>query len=77
MAAKKKNFEQAMNRLEEIVRQMEAGEISLEDTVALYKEGVALSVFCEESLRKVEDEVRVLTERPDGTLDADSVLPEE
>lgn len=46
MAKKTKTFEEALSRLEEIVTLMEKGELSLDDTVKLYKEGVELASFC-------------------------------
>lgn len=45
MAKKTKTFEEALSRLEEIVTLMEKGELSLDDTVKLYKEGVELASF--------------------------------
>jgi exodeoxyribonuclease VII small subunit len=41
-------FEQAMARLEEIVRLLESGELSLDETVRLYEEGQRLRQFCED-----------------------------
>ena len=42
MDIKSFNFEQAMKRLEEIVRLLENGQVSLEESIKLYEEGVAL-----------------------------------
>jgi exodeoxyribonuclease VII small subunit len=47
-------FEQAMARLEEIVRLLESGELSLDETVRLYEEGQRLRQFCEEKLNAAE-----------------------
>ena len=46
MAAKKATFEDNMKRLEEIVEALESGNLPLEDTVKLYKEGMTLSAQC-------------------------------
>ena len=44
------NFEQAMKRLEAIVEQMESGELSLEDLIVRYEEGMKLVKVCQERL---------------------------
>lgn len=64
--AKKKTFEQAINRLEEIISIMENSDTSLEQGVKLYKEGIELSVFCGESLNKIEQEVTILQQDTQG-----------
>ena len=43
MARKKQTFDEAMERLEEIVEQLEQEEVSLETAVSLYKEGLSLA----------------------------------
>lgn len=64
MAAKKNapSFEDRLRRLQEIVAALENGELPLEDSVRLYKEGLALSRACREQLEKARNEVRLLTE---------------
>ena len=52
MAAKKATFEDNMKRLEEIVEALESGNLPLEDTVKLYKEGMTLSAQCGAALKK-------------------------
>lgn len=68
MAAKKKNFEEALKRLEEIAEAMENEGTGLEDSVKLYKEGVELSVYCAEKLNKAEQQVYELKVNADGTF---------
>ena len=46
MAAKKLKFEEAMQRLQEIVGKLESGEESLEDSMKLFQEGAKLSAQC-------------------------------
>ena len=60
MAKKKLTFEEAMERLEAIVEQLEQEESSLEDAVALYKEGLSLSALCKEKLAVAEGEIVLL-----------------
>ena len=50
MARKKQTFDEAMERLEEIVEQLEQEEVSLETAVSLYKEGLSLAALCREKL---------------------------
>ncbi|RJG07141.1 exodeoxyribonuclease VII small subunit [Noviherbaspirillum cavernae] len=54
------SFEEAMAELEQLVAQMEAGELPLETSVAAYKRGSELVKFCAGQLDKVENQVKVL-----------------
>ena len=60
MAKKKITFEEAMERLEAIVQQLEQEEVPLETAVGLYKEGLSLSAFCREKLAAAEGEIVLL-----------------
>ncbi len=53
-------FEQALERLETIVQEMESGELSLEAMVARFEEGQKLVKFCGETLSQVERRIEVL-----------------
>ena len=55
-------FEDRLRRLQEIVAALENGDLPLEDSVRLYKEGLALSRACREQVEKARNEVRLLTE---------------
>ena len=68
MAAKKQSFEEALARLEEIAELMDSGETGLEESVKLYKEGVALSADCAKRLTKARSEVKELKETADGVF---------
>ncbi len=54
------NFEKKMSRLEEIVQKMEKGELTLEESLKLFEEGVSLTKQCNESLQSAEQKVKVL-----------------
>lgn len=54
------SFEDAMAELEQLVAQMEAGELPLEASVAAYKRGSELVKFCAGQLDRVESQVKVL-----------------
>ena len=66
MAEKKVTFEQAMARLEEIVKQLEQGDAPLEDALALFEEGTRLMKNCSTQLDKAEQKVSKLTVGTDG-----------
>lgn len=59
--AKKKTFEQALKELEDIVNEMESGELSLEEAVKKYELGIKKSKFCMNLLDKTERKIAVLT----------------
>ena len=61
-------FEAAMARLEEIVRMLESGSAPLDQSLALFEEGVALVKLCNSRLDAAEQKVKVLTRADDGSL---------
>lgn len=64
MAAKKLKFEEAMQRLQEIVGKLESGEASLEESMKLFEEGAKLSSQCYQLLDKAEQQVIQLAKIP-------------
>ena len=66
--AKNIKFEEALAELEEQVRLLESGELSLEESLAAYKYGVELSKVCSDKLEAVKQEVEkiVVTDSNDG-----------
>lgn len=66
MAEKKMTFEQAVGRLEEIVKQLEQGEAPLDEALTLFEEGTALMKRCSSMLDKAEQKVVKLMAGPDG-----------
>lgn len=64
--AKEKTFEQAMKRLEEIVGQLEEGELPLEKSLKLFEEGINLSKFLTQKLAKAEVKVQKLIKTQEG-----------
>ncbi len=65
----KKTFEQAMKRLEEIARSLETGDISLEDSIKTYEEGIKLIEFCQTKLNEAEKKVQKLGRNAEGSLE--------
>ncbi len=68
--AKKENmtFESATARLEEIVKLLERGNSSLDESLKLYEEGVALVRFCNEALDNAEKRIKVLSPSINGEM---------
>lgn len=60
-------FEQSMARLEQIVRVMERGDVSLEDSLKLFQEGTELVRSCEKLLNEAELQVNKIMTAPDGS----------
>jgi len=67
MAEKNKTFEENMMRLEQIVRIMERGEVPLEESLQLFREGTALVQSCGKLLDKAELEVNKVIATADGS----------
>ena len=60
------SFEEAFNQLEETVRRLEEGELSLDESIALFEMGVRLARHCEHLLDQAEIKVRQLLPTPEG-----------
>lgn len=50
-------FDQAIQQLEDIVRQLEQGDVALEDAITLYKKGMELSAVCHDKLQNAEKQL--------------------
>jgi exodeoxyribonuclease VII small subunit len=61
-----KSFEEALARLEEIVRLLENGKGGLDDSLSAFEEGIALVKYCNEKLATAEQKVRVLMQDEGG-----------
>ena len=59
-------FERALAELEEIVKQLEAGRVPLEDSIAIYERGELLKRHCEALLKRAETRIERITLGPDG-----------
>lgn len=62
----KNSLEQSLKRLEEIVEKMERGDVSLDDAVNLYEEGIQISKECAEKLRTAELKIKKLSKGIEG-----------
>lgn len=69
MAKASKSFEESVGRLEEIVRMLENGTASLDESLKLYEEGIALVRTCNSQLDNAEKKIRILTQTSDGGVE--------
>ena len=68
MELKVKDFESALKSLEDIVVQLEGGDLSLDRALELFEEGIKISRFCSSKLEEAERKVEALTKTADGKL---------
>lgn len=63
-----KNFEQAMADLEKIIRMLEEGNISLDEALQKFEEGISLARQCSEKLTQAEKKIDLLITNADGSI---------
>lgn len=63
-----KDFESALAGLEARVRQLEAGDLPLEESLRVFEEGMAEVAFCRKKLEEAEQKVEILLKSKDGTV---------
>ena len=62
------NFEETMLKLENEVKKLESGNMTLDDSIAAYEEAIKLIGICNKKLDEAEHRVRILTETSDGCI---------
>ncbi len=72
-----KKFEAALARLEEIVQELEKGDIPLDQSLKLFEEGIKLSRVCNKRLEEAERRVEILLKDKNGTIKAEPFEEEE
>lgn len=65
----KQTFEEAMKQLEQIVQELESGDLPLEKAILKYEEGVRLSRFCSEKLDETEKRITILQNQEGNVLE--------
>ena len=65
---KELSFEKAIQKLENIVRDLENGNMPLEESLGAFEEAIGLVKLCSDKLTDAEQKVRILTEASDGTV---------
>ncbi|HEY5717666.1 MAG TPA: exodeoxyribonuclease VII small subunit [Motiliproteus sp.] len=74
--AKSPDFEQSLHELEALVTRMEQGDLSLEESLSAFEQGVKLTHDCQQTLNQAEQKVRLLMEQ-NGVSKASDFVPEE
>ena len=74
--ARKGDFEKSLARLEEVVKRMEGPDLSLDEAMKLFEEGVTLSHECQKQLEEAEGRVEILLKKADGKIVAEPFNPD-
>jgi exodeoxyribonuclease VII small subunit len=73
---RKGDFEKSLVRLEEVVKCLEGTELSLDEAMKLFEEGVKLSRECQKQLEEAEGRVEILLKKADGKIVAEPFEPD-
>ncbi|MFI5125602.1 MAG: exodeoxyribonuclease VII small subunit [Candidatus Acidiferrales bacterium] len=68
---RKGEFEKSLTRLEEVVKRLESTDLSLDEAMKLFEEGVKLSRDCQKQLEEAEGRVEILLKKADGKIQAE------
>lgn len=71
------SFENALEKLEKIVDQLESGDFSLDDSLKKYEEGVKLARYCQQKLDKAKAKIETLTKNDDGLFELENFRQEQ
>jgi exodeoxyribonuclease VII small subunit len=69
-------FEASLNELEKIVKQLEDGDLSLEESLRIFEQGVKLSRECQQRLAQAERRIEVLLKDADGNAVVENLEPD-
>ncbi len=72
MPEKNKDFESSLKKLEEIVTELEAGDLPLERSIKAFEEGIKLTRHCQKLLTEAELKIEKLVDSDDGSFDLES-----
>ncbi|HEX9080172.1 MAG TPA: exodeoxyribonuclease VII small subunit [Desulfuromonadaceae bacterium] len=70
-------FESALKKLEEVVKRLEGGELTLEESLKAFEEGVKQAAFCSAKLNEAEKRVEMLLKQKDGSFVHEEFRPDE
>jgi len=65
------NFENAIERLEQVINKLESGELGLDESIKVFEEGVELSKKCHKKLKEAEAKVKQLIKTENGEFELD------
>ncbi|MBW4935649.1 exodeoxyribonuclease VII small subunit [Marinobacter sp. F4206] len=71
------DFEKSLDELETLVRNLEQGELSLEQSLTAFERGVKLTRECQQALKNAEQRVEQLVQNSDGTLGTQPFTPDD
>ena len=74
---RKADFERSLTRLEEVVHKLENADLSLDEAMKLFEEGIRLSRDCQKQLEEAEGRVEILLKKADGKMSAEPFEPDE
>ena len=72
MPEKNKDFESSLKKLEEIVTELEAGDLPLEKSIKAFEDGIKLTRHCQKLLTEAELRIEKLVDSDDGSFDLES-----
>lgn len=70
------SFEDAMKDLEEVVSELESGDLTLDKSIEKFKKGIELSNYCNKLLEDAEKTVTILIEQSDGSMKEENFITE-
>ena len=70
-------FEKAMKRLEEIVEELEKGDLDIDKSLQIFEEGIRMSRLCSKKLQEAEQKIQKLTRNQKGKLVVEELFPAE
>jgi len=73
--AGKENFESNLKELEEVVKALESGEVSLDEMLSLFEKGIKLTKSCTTLLENAEQKINVLVKNSEGRLSEQPFAP--
>jgi exodeoxyribonuclease VII small subunit len=68
---RKMSFEEALEELETIVRELESGKTKLDAAIDAYERGAALKAHCETKLREAQTKIDRISREADGTISSE------
>lgn len=77
MVKEERSFEAALKRLEELVSEMERGDLSLDSMLKKFEEGMRLAQLCSKKLEEAEKKIEILIKRAHGTFETRDFLSSE
>lgn len=64
-------FEDALTQLEEIIKELEKGELSLDETLQIFEEGIRMSTICSKQLKEAELKVEKCSQKYKSSVDVE------